>query len=32
MHADCALDFDGCATYGCENSPDMKKYQGGEGI
>lgn len=28
IHVDCWNEFGGCTTYGCANSPDMKKYQG----
>ncbi len=28
-HVDCWNEFTGCVTYGCSNSPDMKKFQGG---
>lgn len=32
IHVECANEFEGCPTFGCQNSPDMRKYQSGEGI
>lgn len=29
-HRDCWIEFDGCTTYGCPESPDMKAYQTSE--
>jgi len=29
-HKDCWNEFGGCVTFGCPNSPDMKKFQGGQ--
>jgi hypothetical protein len=26
-HFQCWVDFGGCTTYGCKESPDMKKFQ-----
>ena len=29
-HRDCWVEFEGCTTFGCENSPDMVKFQSDE--
>jgi hypothetical protein len=32
IHRDCWVDFDGCPTYGCVNSPDMRQAAGSPGV
>ena len=31
-HLDCWLEFSGCTTFGCSESPDMKNYQSSEDL
>ncbi len=30
IHRDCWNEFDGCTTYGCVNSPDMRSASGSQ--